>query len=404
MRWRRCGNQLVRFAVLTGFAVVAFGVATADAQPATRPAAAEEVEKPEPQAIGDDLSKLAAQGIEHIFSKQEGDNSAEWPYEGVYRVKGAIPIGYRIGGTAICAMAIVQAPGYAESQAHHQAIERAVNFIVEGAAHPLMSPDYDSGYDVRGWGYTYGLTFLLRLKSLDAVPKEMGDAVESTIKFFIDAIERTEISKVGGWNYARAQGRDAVSPPSPFMTGPTLQALFAAKSAGYAVNQEVVKRALDALEQGRTPSGSFRYSGVNGDKSRESIPGSIGRMAVSETTLFLAGRSSVANIRSAIDAFIVHWEWLDKRRAQQGTHAPPYGIAPYYFYYAHYYAAQAVELLPEHERPEYRRRIRELLMSVRLPDATWNDRVFERSSCYGTAMSVMALMMPQTARPAEWKE
>jgi hypothetical protein len=266
-----------------------------------------------------------------------------------------------------------------------------------------MTPDYDGGYDVRGWGYTYGLTFLLRFKSLKAVPQEMNDQVEATIKFFIDAIQRTEISTVGGWNYARGRGADAVSPPSPFMTAPTLQALFEARRLGYEVDRVVVQRALDSLQQARTPSGSFRYSGIDGKDGRDAVPGAIGRMVVSETTLYLAGRSSIANIRSAIDAFIVHWQWLDKRRAQQGTHAPPYGIAPYYFYYAHYYAAQAVEFLPEHERAEYRRRVNALLLSVRVPDGTWNDRVFERSSNYGTAMSIMALMMPQTAHPANYE-
>jgi hypothetical protein len=188
------------------------------------------------------------------------------------------------------------------------------------------------------------------------------------------------------------------------MTAPTLQALFEAKKLAYAVDAEVVKRGLASLENGRTPSGSFRYAGVNGAQSSESVPGSVGRMVASESTLMLAGRSDAARVRSAVDAFIVHWQWLEKRRCQQGTHAAPYGIAPYYFFYAHYYAAQAVELLPKQEREEYRRRINELLFSVRSEAGTWNDRVFERSSNYGTSMAMMSLMMPQTPEPARWTE
>jgi hypothetical protein len=345
---------------------------------------------------------VISQGVQHLVAHQEGDDQSEWPYEGVYRVGGKIPVGYRIGGTGICAMALIQAPGYATDATRHEAVERAVKFIVTAANDPLMTPEYEGGYDVRGWGYTYGLTCLLRMKAMNVLPEAHQAAAETTIRLFIDAIQKTEIAKVGGWNYARAQGRDKVSPPSPFMTGPTLQALFEAKAQGYAVDAAVVKRGLDALEGARTPAGSFRYSGVDGEKSAEPVPGAVGRMLVAESTLFLAGRSSVANIRGAIDAFIVHWQWLDNRRAQQGTHVPPYMIAPYYFYYAHYYAAQAIELLPEHERQEYRRRLSELLMGVRLQEGTWNDRVFERSACYGTAMSLMALMMPQLAKPAVW--
>ncbi len=119
-----------------------------------------------------------------------------------------------------------------------------------------------------------------------------------------------------------------------------------------------------------------------------------------EVALHQTGRSSAERLRGAVDAFIVHWRWLDERREQPGTHAGPYGIAPYYFYFAHYYAALAVELLPAHERGEYRRRIRELLFSVRREDGSWNDRVFARSANYGTSMAMLAIMAEDTAPPA----
>jgi hypothetical protein len=328
-----------------------------------------------------DIVPLVTRGVEHILSVQEGDTKAEWPYEGVYRVQRQIPIGYRVGGTAICATALIRAPGYNEDRPRKEAVHRAIRFIIDSVPHPLMNPDYNGGYDVRGWGYTCGLAFLLELKARNLVPTDLADGVEKAILHNIDAIQRTEITQVGGWNYARQTGRDAVSPPSPFMTGPTLQALFEAKRQGYAIDPSVVDRAIATLEQARTPSGSIRYSGVNGAASGE----------------------SVANVRAAVDAFIVHWEWLEKRRAQPGTHQPPYGIAPYYFYYAHYYAAQAVEMLPERERPEYRRRIADLIMKTRREDGTWNDRVFERTSNYSTAMSIMALMMPDTPTAAAWQ-
>ncbi len=353
------------------------------------------------------IGAAVTKAVELVLGMQEagaeGDEKAEWPYEGVYRVGGQIPIGYRVGGTSICAMALLRAPGYAEDDNRKQAVARAVRFVCRAVEHPLMSADeYDGGYDVRGWGYTYGLLFLLELKAAGATPAGSEEAVEAAIKFDIDAIQKTPIGKVGGWNYARGAGKDAVSPPSPFMTGPTLQALFAARRAGYAVDEAVVKAGLASLERGRTVTGSFVYSGDAGSRRPEAVPGSVGRMMVSEATLYLAGRSDVARIRGAVDSFIVHWEWLNQRRAKPGTHAKPYMIAPYYFYYAHYYAAQAVEMLPEHERAEYRRRINELLFSVQLADGGWNDRVFPRSANYGTAMAMMAMLMPRTPAPAAW--
>jgi hypothetical protein len=347
------------------------------------------------------IDELISAGVSHILQKQEGENNAEWPYEGVYRVDRQIPIGYRVGGTAICASALVYAPGYAQDPARQQAVHRAMEFIVAQIRHPLMNPEYQGGYDVRGWGYTYGLGLLLTLEKLKLTPEDMRDQVRAAIEFYIDAIERIEIPECGGWNYSRRDIK-TVSPPSPFMTAPTLLVLFEAHGQGFEVDPDVVERGLKCLEKARTPTGSFRYAGLNGEKSEESVPGSVGRMLASEATLFLAGRSDPSRIRGALDAFIVHWQWLEQRRRQQGTHVPPYGIAPYYFFYAHYYAARAIELLPEYERAEYRRRVNQLLVAVRSPDGSWNDRVFDRSSNYGTAMALLSLMAPQIEATASW--
>lgn len=405
--------QTAPFLALLVFAVVAH------AQPdKTDPKAAKVDPKTETKTETKESPKVSAKpsipeaittGINLVLSMQEDfgkggkpEDLAEWPYEGVYRVNGEIPIGYRIGGTAICATAIVLAPGYADDDKKHTAVARAVAFVIKGIEHPLMSPDYDGGYDVRGWGYTYGLRFLLLLKSNKLLPEDQSAAAEKAIRFFIDALKETQIPQVGGWNYARPAGKEKVAPPSPFMTAPTLQALFEAKAQGYEIDAEVVEKGLKYLESSREASGAVVYSGDAGSK-KDGVPGAVGRMLATESVLYLAGRSSQANIRAAIDAFIVHWQWLDKRRAQNGTHVAPYMIAPYYFYYAHYHAAQAIELLPAHERAEYRRRVNDLLFSVRLDDGTWNDRVFKRSANFGTAFASMALMMPDLPKPVGWK-
>jgi hypothetical protein len=343
--------------------------------------------------------------------KAEPDARAEWPYEGVYRDRsGLIPIGYRVGGTANTALCLLRAPGYAEDPRRQQAVARAVHFICEASKRPLMSADdWNGGYDVRGWGYTYALAFFLEIKNAKAVPaesKETAERIEQIIAWAIDSLAKTEIKGVGGWNYAHAPGRDSACPSSPFMTGPTLQALFEAKRQGYAVDDGVITRALDALERCRGSTGAFAYSAEkpqNPDRP-EPVPGAVGRMLVGEVTLYLAGRSDQARIRAALDAFLAHWSWLDQRRAKPGTHEGPYHIAPYYFYYAHYYAAQAIELLPrgarDQDRKEYRRRLAELLFSVQLEDGSWNDRIFPRTSNYGTSMAAMGLMMPSTPPPA----
>jgi hypothetical protein len=97
-------------------------------------------------------------------------------------------------------------------------------------------------------------------------------------------------------------------------------------------------------------------------------------------------------VRFAVEKFFEFWPELEKRRKKTGTHVAPYGVAPYYFFYAFTHAAAAIELLPEAERAANRTKFRELLFKVRDADGTWNDRVFPRSASFGTAMSVLALV------------
>ena len=343
-----------------------------------------------------DVPNAIEAGVARILEMQEGDANAEWPYEGVYRVRDSetgraiIPIGYRVGGTSICAMAIMQSPGYSENEPAKEAIERAAAFVIASVDHELMQyEDIIGTYDVRGWGYTYGLLFLLNYNNEDR-----QDEIDRAVNFYLNGIAATEIPQRGGWNYARRGGFDKPGGMSPFMTGPTIQALMLAKEKGYEIDEGLIERGLESLLAARLDSGAYVYSGTTrGGRSSEKVPGAVGRMLVSEATLYMNGKATLADVRGAVDAFLVHWEWLDKRRQQTGTHIPPYGIAPYYFYFAHYYAAQAIELLPEQDQGEYHRRLREKLFVNRQDGGTWNDRVFERSANYGTAMSIMALTL-----------
>lgn len=352
----------------------------------------------------EELDEAVREGVTRVVSMEEGEDGGEWPYEGVYRYRGSIPIGYRVGGTGIAALAMALTPGYDEDESRQQAVSRAITFICAGTGHDLMSPDYDGGYDVRGWGYTYGALALLTLEREDLLPEAQVDEAREASGFYVAALQKIEIPEIGGWNYARANG-GRPSPPSSFMTASALQTLFIASDLGYEVDAGVVERGLAFLDKNRARSGEFVYSGEASQRGAGGVPGAIGRMVIGETTLHLAGRRDEADVRGALDAFLVHWEELEKRRAKTGTHVAPYGVAPYYFFFAHHYAAQAAEVLPRREREVYRGKLNGLLMSVRDAESgTWNDRVFDRSANYGTSMAVLAIRMPDIGLPAQWDE
>ncbi len=356
----------------------------------------------------DEREEAIRRGVEILLAGQESfeakEEPDEWPYEGVYRVRGPsgpeIPLGYRVGGTSICAWALLEAPGWEEDAPRQAAVARGLRFVLDKLEDPGMEATFVGSYDVRGWGHIYALRFLLRTRELERAG-ELAARVDAAIAGLCEGLARTEIAN-GGWNYSR--GRRAAA--SPFMTAPGLQALFEARAQGEDVPDEVVDRALQTLLDARLDSGAFQYSTQPGratGQGIEAVPGAIGRMPVCETTLRLAGRGSVEAVRGALEAFFEHWDALEDRRQKTGTHEPPYMVAPYYFFYAHTYAAQAIEQLPEKERAAFRDQLDARLFQVREGSGAWNDRVFERSQNFGTACVMLALLQPDMPPPAAWE-
>ena len=340
-----------------------------------------------------------------VVAMQSGEGGGEWPYEGVYRVGGNIPVAYRVGGTSIVGEALLRLPGLEGDAQRQQAIRRATEYVCGAIDEPLLQVEtYQGGYDVRAWGACYGARFLLALQRANATPDGLREQVRTATEWYLSALQKFEIPEVGGWNYARDAGAETPCAASAFMTPACLQTLFEARALGYAVDASIVERALAALERCRTDDGNFAYSAQQqARKQSRMIPGAVGRMVSGEMALYLAGRSDTARLQSAVEAFIRFWRELEVRRAKGGTHLPPYGVAPYYFWFAHYHAAQAVEVLPEPRRSELRAQLNWLLWQTREADGTWNDRVFRRSAAYGSAMAMMSALMPTSAPPSAWR-
>jgi hypothetical protein len=333
---------------------------------------------------------------------------AEWPYEGVYRSQGPqglmpIPPGYRVGGTAICCLAILEAPGFGKDPARGEAFQKGLTFVMDFMeGNPEMDATFVEGYDVRGWGHTYALTLALRALAQNGLLDEAtATRLKRTTRWLISTLEKSEIGGRGGWNYARRSRGKEPAQASTFMTAPTVLALLQAKSQGFEVDDGVLNRAVASLEAARLPDlGTFQYGTGPGKGSArtswEHPAGSSGRSAVCELALHVAGKGSEERLRAAIMQFMVYWDELKARHQGTGTHIPEhYMIAPYYFYFAHTYTALAIEQLPKEERGRLRQSFRELLFRTREKDGTWNDRVFPRSSSFGSAMSVLALCAPR---------
>ena len=345
----------------------------------------------------DELEAWQAGERERLSELYGAKDAAEWPYEGVYRVRGGvIPSGYRVGGTSIVCDTLLRAGAEGESaEAVEAAVERSVDFVLDMIKSDKgMAIGPKRGYDVRGWGHAYALQFSLTLREVGPSKLRKSVKVKRAIEECIERIEANQTA-MGGWNYANDRA------VSPFMTGATLLILFEAREAGHDVDGDMVERALDALQACRTEAVSYAYSG----KARGDVlmPGSSARSACAELALYKAGRSDADELRKAVVGFFEGYDDLLVRKSQQGTHVGKYGIAPYYFFFGHTYAALAIEELPEAERDAHRAELRRLIWSTRDDDGSWNDRVFPRTASYSTAMIVQALQAPERGAFAGWE-
>ncbi len=345
-----------------------------------------QVELTESKSEHHDLIQVAASRLIEI---QESDGA--WPYEGVYRVSRQIPVGYRIGGTAIVCQSLLES-SLDDRASADKAIVRGLDLILKELEHPLMKSSQVDRYDVRVWGHIYALDLFCRLHESPLVA-ERAESVNGWIEKLIATLAEEELTE-GGWNYA-SRGRHA-----SFVTAPALQALISAKSIGKLVPPELFERGAKILLASRSENGAFHYSGTQDANGREAqVPGAIARDAIGETTLWQLGHGDAKRLKASIDDFHLHWDELEKRRQKTGTHEPPYNVAPYYFYFGHRYLAQSIALLPADQQITEYAKFEHALLKTLDADNTWNDRVFPRSRAFGTAMSLLALNRQRSPLP-----
>lgn len=333
-------------------------------------------------------TEMVKAATKRLIELQGKDGS--WAYEGVYRKKGRIPVPYRVGGTAIVGEALLVATKSSDKQAQ-VALTGATRFILDRLDHAQMVPSVADVYDVRVWGHTYALTYFCRLLKARRA-RDHKQAVEDAVDTLVKTLLFEQIQD-GGWNYNNHRRQCS------FVTGPTVQALLLAKARGREVPDAVFLRARRALESAQLKTGPYTYIGPAKAGPRATPAGSTARATLCNTVRILLGAGSVEELQRSIDLFHEHWGELEKRRKKTGTHVKPYGIAPYYVFFAHRWIGQAIELLPRKVRAAERERLLDRLRATRDPDGTWNDRVFPLSKSYGTAMAVLGILGKKQALP-----
>lgn len=176
----------------------------------------------------------------------------------------------------------------------------------------------------------------------------------------------------GGWRYT----------PEPLdadlsVTICQMMALRAARNAGIFVPAEAIKAAVDYTRRSQNTDGGFMYQ-LEGGESR--FPLTAGAIVALQN----AGRYSGEELELA-------YQFLKRRTTE---HLAPHSDS--YFFYAHYYAVQAMWQKGGSEFANYYKAIHQVLMGMQTQDGSWPDLLGRH---YGTAMACLVLSAPRSLLP-----
>lgn len=199
-----------------------------------------------------------------------------------------------------------------------------------------------------------------------------------------NAVQCIEVSQTehGGWGYyPQPKKGDEAS-----VTITQIQALRAIRNAGFQVNSETIQQAIDYVKKCHRGNGSFQYS-----IHRNSFRTSFALTAAAISTLNYSGyyykKRSSEEQKKIAHIIKKGLNYLKKHRAEYGDR---------WFYYGHFYAAQAFYFSERDRWEEWYRAIADELLNHQQDTGAWENRL---GTEYATSISLLILQIPYNYLP-----
>lgn len=300
---------------------------------------------------------------------------------------------WQMASQAIACQALLEAD---ESTARRKALDEGLMWLCTSRL-PKRGANWDIDYV---WTMLYGFAACVAAAGDE---RYAGDDWQARIAergqdFYAMLADHQSVR--GGWAYYD-------NPPYPkhpmwatsFSTACVLPALCEARDElDWGIDAAVVERAVRYVERCALPNGAYAYSGDSiprfAGESINNVKGSLGRIQVCNWALARAGveRITEDRVREGLAAFFQHHMFLDVARMKPIPHEAYYANAGYFYYFGHYYAAQAIELLPAAEREGWHAKLRWHLIKTQQADGSTTDFQaggYIRVAC--TAFTALAL-------------
>ncbi len=319
-----------------------------------------------PLAAGDGAPELTNKaslaidkGLEYLLSNQHKDGS--WSSDG----QG----GHAVACTSLALMAFMSKAHFPGFDPHGEQLDRGMKWLLkEAKKRPdgyMGSVMYEHGFATLALSEMWGMTR----------DPDDDDAIKEALEKAVDVILRSQ-NPGGGWRY-QPQADDGQD-TSCTMT--VFHALASAHQAGIVVPDTTITKVVEYLKGVRdTQTGGFTY---DGRPHRLSAACTAGGVYVAQ----LAGQRGTELVDSAI-------------RYLNSLSPGIFGGGTKYYYYAHYYAIQAMVQAGDEEYSKWYPQIRDALISQQTAKGAWGKAAKPGSISYETPMAIIILSTPHRYIP-----
>jgi len=301
---------------------------------------------------------------------------------------------FQTAATALCVSALIEIkpdqPGAAEAQ------RRGEDWLLENVPKLRLC---SLGVMYNNWAHAYGIQALARMLRARPIDAARREKIRGLIKGQLARLKRYQHLD-GGWGYYSwgSMPRRTSAPATPFTTATVLVAMHDAQQAGIQPPQNVVNMAVRGLRMQRRPDFAYPYyhylarRGVPDTMTKP--PCSLARSQACNAALYLWGdeETTQAVMKTWINRLVARNGWLSMARKQRWPHEGYLGIAAYFYYYGHYYAARCIDLLEPGDRPHFQDQLAHVLLPKQEKDGSWWDfPLYNYHQAYGTGFALMSL-------------
>jgi hypothetical protein len=271
--------------------------------------------------------------------------------------------------TALAGIAFLSAGNTPNRGKYGRNVESAVQFILANTDPTGLISTPEARQQNPMYGHGFATLFLA-----EAYGMTQRAEIRDKLKLAVNLIVNTQ-NKEGGWRYFPVRREADIS-----VTVCQIMALRAARNAGIYVPKSTVDQCTKYVKQCQNSDGGFSYQLLTGNQS------SIWpRSAAGVVALYSAGVYEGREIDRGLKYLIDHLPRGEVFRNEM------------FYFYGHYYAAQAMWQAGGNHWRQWFPAIRDELLGRQMQNGSWSDQTV--NSEYGTAMACIVLQMPNNYLP-----